>query len=82
MNIEKLQEKIDRFDYVSFDVFDTLLLRPYAKPTDLFQHMESNEGISGFAKARVSAEGNTRSKECPEVTLEEIYGNIEQEFEG
>ena len=80
MNIETILKKIDSFDYVSFDVFDTLLLRPYVKPTDLFRHMEMNEDLSGFTKSRISAEKSTRSKVCPEVALEEIYDNIDKKF--
>ena len=82
MDVEIILKKIEGFRYVSFDVFDTLLIRPYVRPTDLFHHMELNEGIPGFAKARVSAERNTRSRECPEVTLGEIYENIGPEFKG
>ena len=25
--------------YVSFDIYDTLVIRPYVRPTDLFRHV-------------------------------------------
>ena len=74
--------RIEEYDYISFDVFDTLLLRPYARPTDLFRHMERNENVPGFADARISAERRARTKENPEVTLSEIYHMIRPEFAG
>ena len=33
MNIEKLK----KFKYVSFDIFDTLIFRNVSKPTDIFE---------------------------------------------
>jgi predicted HAD superfamily hydrolase len=80
MDPDLIIKKIEEYEYVSFDVFDTLLLRPYVKPTDLFRHMEINENLPGFSDARISAERRARTKECPEVTLAEIYEGMEPEF--
>ena len=82
MDIESVIRRIEEYDYISFDVFDTLLLRPYARPTDLFRHMERNENVPGFADARISAERRARTKEKPEVELSEIYDIIQPEFAG
>ena len=59
---------------VTFDVFDTLVLRPFIRPTDLFRHMEA-AGIApkGFAEARVKAEAEARRLHRREITLAEIY---------
>ena len=35
-----LFEKIDKAEVVSFDVFDTLLLRPFVHPFDVFSYLE------------------------------------------
>ena len=35
-----IYEEIKKHDIISFDIFDTLLIRPYVKPTDLFLHIE------------------------------------------
>lgn len=53
---------------VAFDVFDTLIKRDVAKPTDLFQL-----GGQTFAKVRIQAETEAREQKQGEVTLAEIY---------
>ncbi len=80
MGIADILNAIDKHDYISFDIFDTLLVRPYVNPIDLFWHIEYNEHLSGFTKARILAEKNTRTKSCPEVTIDEIYANIDLKF--
>lgn len=80
MDADLLMKRIREYEYVSFDVFDTLLLRPYVRPTDLFRHMEINENIPGFADARISAERRARTKERPEVALSDIYDAIDPGF--
>lgn len=53
---------------VAFDVFDTLIKRDVAKPTDLFR-LEGD----AFAQARVRAEGQAREQADGEITLAQIY---------
>lgn len=66
--------QIQRHDIISFDIFDTLLIRPYVKPTDLFWHLEKIYNIPGFAEARIAAELYAREKTSKkDVTLDEIY---------
>ena len=64
---------------VSFDIFDTLLLRRVLQPVDVFRRMELELGSSckGFREWRVAAESDAR-RQAPhsysgEVNLEEIY---------
>ncbi len=66
-------------EYVSFDAFDTLVLRPFIRPTDLFRHMES-AGLApkGFADARVKAEADARRLHRREITLSEIYALMDE----
>ena len=40
ININDIKQKILKHDVISFDIFDTLILRPYVKPTDLFEHLD------------------------------------------
>ena len=76
-----IKEQIESHSVISFDIFDTLLLRPYMASGDLFRHIEENKSIKGFAKARVNAEKTAREKSSKEeVTLEEIYNQIEPKF--
>jgi len=74
-----MKKGIDSHSVISFDVFDTLLIRPYVKPTDLFVHIELNEDVKGFATARIHAEKNAR-KLCQEVTFDEIYNTIDKKY--
>ena len=80
MDRAEMIDRIETFDNISFDVFDTLLMRPYVRPTDLFTHMEINERLPGFSKERTDAEKRARRNICTEITLDEIYDEIAQEF--
>lgn len=77
----ELINKIENVKYVSFDIFDTLLVRPYVRPTDMFLHMEKAFNISGFCQARIDAEKKARRfSNKVEVTLDDIYGYISGEY--
>lgn len=78
MDLQSLKRKIEMYAIVSFDIFDTLLIRPYAKPTDLFFHIEAICGQRGFADARIEAEQRARIKNPvrEEVTFEQIYAEM------
>jgi len=69
----ELLKLIENFDVISFDVFDTLLLRPYLKPTDLFAKI----GGETFRKERIAAEQKARkvaqASRREEVSFDEIY---------
>lgn len=67
-------------NFVSFDVFDTLLLRPYVKPTDLFRHLELLFEKKGFCDYRIAAERSARRKKHEEITLDEIYSEMSDDF--
>ncbi len=64
---------------VSFDIFDTLLLRDVDKPTDVFKIIEKENNIPGFYKKRIRAERTAREKnpDSQEVTIEDIYNSYE-----
>lgn len=53
---------------VAFDVFDTLIKRDVAKPTDVFLLQGTD-----FARARVCAEQAARAQNTGEITLPQIY---------
>ncbi len=83
MITEELQKEIDSHKIISFDIFDTLLIRPYVKPTDLFLHLEELERTSGFAINRIEAEKNARKKhhDQEDITLEQIYNEIATKYQ-
>ncbi|MCH7296015.1 HAD-IA family hydrolase [Acinetobacter higginsii] len=80
--IEKAKRKIAQAEIVSFDIFDTLLLRPYLSPRDLFLHIEIDQCLEGFALARREAEFRARKKnpDRQEICYDDIYNEIEAEF--
>lgn len=80
---EKLRLEIERAEFVSFDVFDTLVKRDVAEPKDVFEYIErllkkdESSCAKGFAGLRVQAEQKARENaQGREVTLAEIYGYI------
>lgn len=69
-----LKENIDKHAVISFDVFDTLLIRKVAEPHDVFRLVEQNLNQVGFARERIEAEELARKlAQGREVTFEEIY---------
>ena len=81
----EITELIDRKDTISFDIFDTLLFRNIAKPTDIFRIMENiiqkKYGIKGFAKKRIKAEADSRTfSKNGESNIEEIYSVLEKNY--
>lgn len=77
-----IYEEIKKHEIISFDIFDTLLIRPYVKPTDLFLHIEKLYKIEGFYKNRIMAEKLARGKyiDYEEITLNQIYEEIDDKY--
>lgn len=84
----KLQICDDKTKCVSFDIFDTLLLRPFYKPSDMFIFLNTkfveatkiNTGMD-FAKIRMDCEALARRKtDKDEITLDEIYDTISEQY--
>jgi len=78
--MKKIEHVIKSSQLISFDIFDTLLIRPYVRPIDLFFHMEKYYQIPGFAESRIQAELKAREKIHPDVTLTDIYNEIQEEY--
>jgi FMN phosphatase YigB (HAD superfamily) len=70
-----VEEAIGQASLVTFDVFDTLLRRPYLDPAHLFDAMEVENGRRGFGQRRRNAERAARMRHAtqPDVRLSEIY---------
>ena len=74
-------EELDYKKIVSFDIFDTLLIRPFVNPTDLFKYLEIEKKANGFFDARVNAEKVARKNiSYEEITLDDIYKYIIPKF--
>lgn len=89
--LEKLKETImnDDVSCISFDIFDTLIVRPFLEPTDLFYFMEEyfkkiNKCDLLFKDVRINAERICRrnigliNPNWQDVTLAEIYQQMKK----
>ena len=77
-------KKLSQYDVVSFDVFDTLIFRPFELPTDLFFFMDEPMGILDFHRIRMEMEGKARLEHFKknknhEISLQDIWKMIEKE---
>ncbi|MGN0432256.1 MAG: HAD family hydrolase [Lachnospiraceae bacterium] len=77
-------ERLKQYDVISFDVFDTLVLRPFAAPTDLFFLVGEKLNYLDFERIRKEMEWRARQKAKEqtglyEVTLEQIYEELEMQ---
>lgn len=94
--LEKIKQLIasPKIKCVSFDIFDTLITRPFYEPLDMFRIMDKdyrelthNDVGINFSKIRVISENICRENkrktdpECQEVTLDEIYDTIHTQYE-
>lgn len=70
---EGLRKAVDGAEVIAFDVFDTLLLRPFLRPEHLFNFLEDRYGATGFAGLRVLAERTARRRCRREIGIDEIY---------
>lgn len=92
-NIEEIKKKIisTKFKYISFDIFDTALIRPFLHPSDLFYLLDKefekyNVSFISFYKIRVNGEMGARSElkkinlSYQDITLEDIYDYISKNY--
>ena len=80
-DFDVMRKKIDAADVVSFDIFDTLLLRPVYQPRDMFYFLEKDNRVIDFRKKRVRAEEwarNHTDKENGEIDIFDIYHCLEE----
>lgn len=83
--VEKIKELIDTKEIISFDIFDTLILRNVEKPTDIFKilskEIEQKYNITTFFDDRIKAEQQSRiNQKNYESNLDRIYNFLEQKY--
>lgn len=78
-----LEKAVEAYEYISFDLFDTLIFRTFEKYDDVFEYVEytynrhSLNKISSFKRKRIRAEKIARKKKhYNEICLDEIYREI------
>ena len=85
LSVDAYVEKLAKYEIISFDIFDTLIFRPFSLPMDLFRIVGEKLGILDFTNICAWAEWDARMK-CNakhghmEVTLADIYDNLEEDL--
>lgn len=87
--LSKEYEKLSRYKFISFDIFDTLILRMVDKPQDLFKklgeecllkgylHKEINEyEFKEIRKISQAKARNNSKRNFKEINLEDIYNEM------
>ncbi len=79
-------KKLQNYEIISFDIFDTLIRRTVNRPVRVFDLVEKEylsiygeETITDFGKKRIEAERRARSLKKTEITLDDIYSAFEAE---
>ena len=83
-NYKKIKKNINKYDYISFDIFDTLIKRNLSTPTNIFDLVEklyneiSDIKIKNFKICRINAEKKAiNSAYNNEPNIDEIYQNLD-----
>ena len=81
-NFQTYKDLIKQHDVISFDLFDTLLIRSFIKPNDLFYYLERKFSCLNFATNRENAEKIYYSKntENKEANIDDIYNNMNHRY--
>lgn len=82
-DVAELVNILKDYDIISFDIFDTLIFRPFVKPTDLFQIIGIENKLQSFAKNRVEAEQRARentTKANYEINIDDIYNELQEYY--
>lgn len=85
MKLERIKKEINKYDYVSFDIFDTLINRNVKSPDDVFDLVEfeynknkTKNKIKNFKEKRILAERKGLEETKKEsITLDEIYERVD-----
>lgn len=81
---DEVAERLSRYEVISFDLFDTLVFRPFSEPADLFYFLEESFGILDLKRIRMEQEYLARKEHLEtagsaEITLKNIWERMERE---
>ncbi len=75
---KKIKKQIDKYDYISFDVFDTLIKRNIENPADIFDLIGKKYNHTNFKEIRINAERKARDlTNHREPDINDIYKLID-----
>lgn len=80
MSKEKFLKKIQKYDVISFDIFDTLISRIVYEPDDIFLLMGEKLNDNDFIQKRKNAENEARNKLKKDVNIDEIYETYSERY--
>lgn len=72
---QNIIDQICDADVVSFDIFDTLILRPFVYPRQLWQYIEIHYNCKNFYQYRAMCDGGEYA------TIDEQYKNMPEDFQ-
>ena len=84
-NLEKLKKEILRNDIITFDIFDTLVVRNVIDPHDIFSIVEKNINKKikkkiNFSLERIIAENKCYNEFSHNFSLNEVYEKIQKKI--
>lgn len=82
-SVDSLVSKLNKYDVISFDIFDTLIFRPFEKPTDCFYLLEAQNRLLWFPNYRRKAEKCARKKTPKnngEIDIYDIYEELKNYY--
>lgn len=83
MNDRRIRLEMLKAKAVSFDIFDTFILRPFPTPASLFHYLELSQKAKKFYSERVNAEAAARrlTTASEEISLQDIYDHMPPRFQ-
>lgn len=77
ITVEKYVEELSKYDVVSFDIFDTLIFRPFSEPADLFYLIGCKLDFLNFKDLRARAEFEARLIRAEQLKKQKKYVDYE-----
>ena len=77
--VTEIADKLCRSDVVSFDLFDTLIFRPFSVPSDIFYCVGESLNYPDFKTIRTEAEKTLREVKGARLKIADIYDFIEDQ---
>lgn len=83
-SVEDMVKKLSEYDVISFDIFDTLVFRPFSNPEDVFYYVGHELEFMNFKQLRTDMEQQVRMESLKErgtaeVTIRQIWERISRE---
>ena len=72
---------LEKYEIISFDIFDTLIKRKYSTPKGVFEHISAIIKDPTFTEKRIKAEIKARKiSKKQDITIDDIYNQLPQEY--